>query len=143
MTGESSNYAIDQIPGWATAEGQAFAEAFKERWAVALSASAAGLAHDGTNMFIEIAKRALKEHGELTSETIYAWAREHLQTGEWSSSDGIVMETYQYTPETLPDPVVGEGYHTFRVRQYFDGEGKVVFPPEWAEQRLVGKGAQP
>jgi branched-chain amino acid transport system substrate-binding protein len=142
MTGESSNYVIDQIPGWATDEGKQFAEAFEQRWEVPPSASAAGLAYDGTNMFIEIAKDALAEHGELTGETIYTWARENLQTGKWSYRDGIVMEAYQYTPETLPDPVVGEGYYTFPVRQYFDGKGKIVYPPEWAEQRLVGKGAR-
>jgi branched-chain amino acid transport system substrate-binding protein len=143
MTGDSSNYVIDQIPGWATTEGQRFAEAFQQRWGVPPSASAAGLAFDGTSMFVEIAQNALDEHGELTSDTIYAWARENLHTGKWSYTDGIVMETYQYTPETLPDPVVGEGYYMFPVRQYFDGTGKIIYPPEWAEQKLVPKVARP
>ena len=143
MTGESSDYVIDQIPGWATAEGRQFAEAFEQRWGVSPSASAAGLAYDGTNMFIEVAKNALEEHGELTSETIYTWAKENLQTGKWSYTDGIVMEVYQYTPDTMPDPVVGEGYYTFPVRQYFDGQGKIIFPPEWAEQKLAPKDAEP
>ena len=133
LTGNSSDYVVDQIPGWATAEGRDFAQAFEERWAVAPSPSAAGLAYDGTNMFIQIAQNALAEYGELSSETIYKWARENLQTGAWSYSDGIVMEAYTYTPETLPDPVVGEGYYMFPVRQYFDGQGKIIYPPEWAE----------
>jgi branched-chain amino acid transport system substrate-binding protein len=143
MTGKSSDYVVDQIPGWATAEGRQFAEAFEQRWAVPPSASAAGLAYDGTNILIEVAKNALEEHGELTSETVYTWARENLQTGRWSYSGGIVMEEYQYTPETLPDPVVGKGYYMFPVRQYFDGNGKIIYPPEWAEQKLAGKGTQP
>jgi branched-chain amino acid transport system substrate-binding protein len=136
MTGDSSNYILDQIPGWATDEGRAFAEAFQDEWGVAPSPSAAGLAYDGTNMFIQIAEHALEEHGELTSEAIYTWARENLQTGEWSYTDGIVMEEYKYTEETLPDPVVGKGYYMFPVRQYFDGEGTIIYPPEWAEQEL-------
>ncbi|MFO7742320.1 MAG: ABC transporter substrate-binding protein [Anaerolineae bacterium] len=136
MTGDSSNYVIDQIPGWATDEGQAFAEAFEEEWGVAPSPSAAGLAYDGTNMFIQIAQNALEAHGELSSEAIYTWARENLQTGDWSYTDGIVMDEYKYTPETVPDPVVGEGYYMFPVRQYFDGEGKIIYPPDWAEQDL-------
>lgn len=42
MTGDSSNYVIDQIPGWATVEGQTFAKAFEERWGTKPSPSAAG-----------------------------------------------------------------------------------------------------
>jgi branched-chain amino acid transport system substrate-binding protein len=139
MTGASSNYVIDQIPGWATAEGWDFAIAFEERWGVPPSPSAAGLAYDGTNMFIQVAEHALTEYGELSSETIYRWASENLQTGAWSYTGGIVMEAYRYTPQTLPDPVVGAGYYMFPVRQYFDGEGKIVYPPEWAEQELQPK----
>ena len=139
MTGDSSNYVVDQIPGWATAGGQAFAEAFEDQWGVAPSPSAAGLAYDGTNMFIQVAQNALDQHGELSSETVYRWAKENLQTGQWSYTDGIVMEEYKYTPETLPDPVVGKGYYTFPVRQYIDGEGKIIYPPEWAEQELEVK----
>jgi branched-chain amino acid transport system substrate-binding protein len=139
MTGKSSDYVVDQIPGWATEGGQAFARAFEEIWGVAPSPSAAGLAYDGTNMFIQVAQNALAEHGELSSETIYAWAKENLQTGAWSYTDGIVMEEYKYTPETVPDPVVGQGYYMFPVRQYFGGEGKIIYPPEWAEQPLQPK----
>lgn len=139
MTGESSNYVIDQIPGWATEEGQTFAKDFEERWGTTPSPSAAGLAYDGTNMFIQVAEHALAEYGELSSETIYRWAQENLQTGKWSYTDGIVMEEYKYTPETLPDPVIGEGYYMFPVRQYFNGEGKIIYPPNWAVQELKPK----
>ncbi len=139
MTGASSNYVIDQIPGWATIEGQEFAKAFEARWGTTPSPSAAGLAYDGANMFIQIAERALDEYGELSSETVYKWARENLQTGRWSYTDGIVMEAYTYTPETLPDPVVGQGQYIFPVRQYINGQGIIVYPPEWAEQDLQPK----
>ncbi len=139
MTGEASDYILDQIPGWATDEGREFADAFEAEWGVVPSPSAAGLAYDGTNMFIQIAQKAIDEHGELSSETVYSWTKENLQTGEWSYTDGIVMEEYKYTPETLPDPVVGKGYYMFPVRQYFDGEGRIIYPPEWAEQDLQPK----
>ncbi len=139
MTGGASNYVLDQIPGWATAEGQAFADAFQARWGVAPSPSAAGLAYDGTNLFIQVAEQALTKYGELSSDTIYRWARENLQTGDWSYTDGIVMEEYKYTADSLPDPVVGEGYYLFPVRQYFDGIGKIIYPPEWAEATLQAR----
>ncbi|NIP14969.1 MAG: hypothetical protein GWM88_09675, partial [Pseudomonadales bacterium] len=82
-------------------------------------------------------------YGELTSETLYQFVQEQLWTGEWTYTDGIVMDEYQYTAETIPDPVGGKGKFIFPVLQYFDGEGKIVFPPEWAEQTLTPKGAAP
>ena len=139
LMGDSANYALDQIPGWATEEGREFAEEFEEKVGFPPSASAAGLAYDGINLFIQAAQHTFDEYGELTSETLYKWASENLQTGKWSYTDGIVMEEYKYTPETVPDPVVGPGYYIFPVLQYFDGVGKVVFPPEWAEQDLQAK----
>ena len=47
------------------------------------------------------------------------------------------MDTYQYLPRTIPDPVVGEGYYLFPVVQFFDGERVTVFPPAWADQPLT------
>ncbi len=139
MTGAASNYVLDQIPGWATAEGEAFARAFEARWGATASPSAAGLAYDGANLFLQVAEQALAQYGELSSETIYLWARENLQTGDWSYKGGVVMNEYKYTADTLPDPVVGEGYYLFPVRQYFDGVGKIVYPPEWAEANLQAR----
>ena len=139
MTGASSNYVLDQIPGWLGRKGKEFAAAFEARWGTTPSPSAAGLAFDGTNMFIQIAQHTLAEYGELSSETVYLWAKENLQKGKWSYTDGVVMQAYKYTFETMPDPVVGEGYYMFPVRQYFDGVGKIVYPPQPAEQELQFK----
>jgi branched-chain amino acid transport system substrate-binding protein len=139
LTGESSNYVIDQIPGWATAEGRAFAEQFEAEQGFPPSPSAGGLSYDGTNFFISVAKAVYREAGELTSESIYNFVKDNVWTGEWAYTDGIVMSRYEYLPETIPDPVVGKGYYIFPVLQYFDGEGKVIYPPEWAEQELTPK----
>jgi branched-chain amino acid transport system substrate-binding protein len=139
LTGEASNYVLDQIPGWATDEGRAFAEEFEERWDFPPSPSAAGLSHDGASFFIALAQDAYEEYGELSSEVIYNFVKDNIWTGEWTFTDGIVMDEYKTTPEVVPDPVVGKGYYIFPVLQYFDGEGKVIFPPEWAEQDLQPK----
>jgi len=136
LTGESSNYVLDQIPGWTTEEAKAFAEEFREGYDLEPSPSAAGLSYDCANMFIQVAEQVYEETGELNKETLAEFARDKLQTGEWSYTDGIVMEEYKFTPETIPDPIVGKGYYVFPVLQYFDGVGKVVFPIEWAEQDL-------
>jgi branched-chain amino acid transport system substrate-binding protein len=53
------------------------------------------------------------------------------------------MDEYKVTPETAPDMVVGKGYFIFPVLQYFDGEGKIIFPPDLAEQEFTPKGEAP
>jgi branched-chain amino acid transport system substrate-binding protein len=139
LTGESSNYVIDQIPGWATAEGKAFAEEFEAKYGFPPSPSAGGLSYDGTNFFIALAEAVIAEKGELSSETIYNFVKDNIWTGKWSFTDGIVMNEYAATPETIPDPIVGKGYYIFPVLQYFDGVGKIIYPPDWAEQELTPK----
>jgi branched-chain amino acid transport system substrate-binding protein len=139
LTGNSSDYVLDQIPGWATAEGEAFAERFEAETGFPPSPSAAGLSYDGVNFFISMAKVACSQDGELTSESIYNFVKDNIWTGEWSYTDGIVMNEYTTTMDDVPDPVVGKGYFIFPVLQYFDGEGKIIYPPEWAVQDLQPK----
>ena len=141
--GDASNYVLDQIPGWATTEGQAFAAQFEAEAGFPPSPSAGGLSFDGANFFIALAEATIAEYGDLTSETIYQFIQEKLWTGEWSYTDGIVMGNYAATAETVPDPVVGQGYYIFPVLQYFDGEGKVIYPTEWAVQDFTAPGAMP
>ena len=139
LTGSSSNYVLDQIPGWATDKSKQFAKDFEARWNLEPSPSAAGLAYDGSNFFIAMANDLYAQEGKLTSENIYEFVKANIWTGEWTYKDGIVMDEYKYTPETIPDMVVGKGYYLFPVRQYMDGVGYVVYPPEWAERKLTGK----
>lgn len=141
LTGQSSNYVIDQIPGWTTDAAKAFAQAFEEKYGIKPSPSSGGLSYDAANMWIQIAQAVYDETGELNSEDLYQFVREKVWTGEWSYTDGIVMQEYKYTPDTIPDPVVGKGYYTFPVLQYFDGEGKVIWPEEWAVQSLKVPGS--
>ena len=136
-TGDASNYVLDQIPGWATAEGQAFAKEFEAQAGFPPSPSAGGLSYDGVNFWLAMANATYEEYGELTRETIYQFIQEKLWTGEWAYTDGIVMSNYSATAETIPDPVVGQGYYIFPVLQYTNGEGKVIYPPEWAVQEFT------
>jgi branched-chain amino acid transport system substrate-binding protein len=139
LTGDSSNYVIDQIPGWATEEGKQFAKDFEARWGLPPSPSSAGLAYDAARAFIAIANETIKAKGELTSASLHEWAQENFATGKWTYKNGIIMGNYEYRADTIPDPVVGQGYYIFPVLQYFDGVGKVIYPPEWAEQQLQPK----
>ena len=139
LTGDSSNYVIDQIPGWATDAGKAFAQEFEAAQGFPPSPSAGGLSYDGASFFIAMAQDACADKGELSSQSIYDFVREKVWTGEWTYTDGIVMSEYKYTEDTIPDPVVGKGYYIFPVLQYTDGEGKIIYPPEWAETQLTPK----
>ncbi len=137
LTGDSSNYVMDQItPAFTGAEGKAYLEEFEDRFGFTPSASAGGLAYDGAGFFIAIAQAVHEETGELTSETIYDFIQNKLWTGEWSYTDGIVMQEYKYTQDTIPDPVVGAGYYIFPIVQYVEGEAKTVYPPDQADMEL-------
>jgi branched-chain amino acid transport system substrate-binding protein len=136
MAGESSNYVIDQIPGWATADAVAFKDDFEARWGIEPSPSSAGLAYDEANFFIKVLQATYEEYGELTSETIHKTGMEKMWTGELTYTDGILMKEYKFTEESLPDMVVGKGYFVFPVIQYFDGAGVTVWPDEIKEQDM-------
>jgi branched-chain amino acid transport system substrate-binding protein len=139
LTGSSSNYVLDQIPAFATEESKKYAEDFKARWKLDPSPSAAGLAYDGSNFFIKMAQEVYAREGELTSENIYEFVKDNIWTGKWTYTDGIVMDEYQYMPDTIPDMVIGKGKYMFPVRQYMDGEGKIIYPPDVAEGQLQVK----
>ncbi|HEX9114584.1 MAG TPA: ABC transporter substrate-binding protein [Anaerolineae bacterium] len=140
LTGKASNYVLDQIPQLATAKGKAFAKAYEAKFGDKPSPSAAGLAYDGTNFFIAMANEVIKaNNGELTSDNIYKFVKDNIWTGKWTYKDGIVMPEYKYTKDTIPDPVVGPGEYMFPVLQYFDGQSKIVFPNDIAEQPLKAK----
>ncbi len=59
-----------------------------------------------------------------------------LWTGQLTYTDGILMKEYKFTPDSLPDMVVGQGEFAFPVIQYFGGVGKTIWPPELQEQAL-------
>jgi branched-chain amino acid transport system substrate-binding protein len=139
LTGKSSDFVLDQIPGWATDAGKTFAKDFKTKNGFDPSPSAAGLAYDGTNFFLAVAQEVYKQKGVLDSDSIYTFVKDNVWTGKWTYTDGIVMKEYKYTADTIPDPVVGKGEYIFPVLQYSGGEGKIVYPPEWAVQKLAPK----
>jgi branched-chain amino acid transport system substrate-binding protein len=140
LTGKASNFVLDQIPQLATAKGKAFATAYETKFGDKPSPSAAGLAYDGTNFFIAMANEVIKQNnGELTGDNIYKFVKDKVWTGEWTYKDGIVMPEYKYTKDTIPDPVVGPGEYMFPVLQYFDGQSKIVYPNDIADQPLKGK----
>ena len=110
---------------------------FETRFGFTPSTSAGGLAYDATSFFLQIAQACYDEYGELSRETLHAFANEKVITGDIAFTDGIIMEQYVFTEESVPDPVVGEGYFIFPVIQYFEGEGAVVWPDSFKQADFV------
>jgi branched-chain amino acid transport system substrate-binding protein len=140
LTGNASNFVIDQIPGWTTDEARAFAAAFETKSGLTPSPSSGGLSYDGTNFLIKLLQVTYADLGELTSETIYRTVQDKVWTGElvFTAADGaIVMSEYNYSDP--PDPMVGKGYYTFPVLQYMDGESFVIWPDEWKVRNIEAK----
>lgn len=135
LTGDASDYVLDQIPQWTTPEAKEFRDKFIEKWGTEPSPSSAGLAYDAVKFFIKIAQVTFDKYGELNSETLMKTGEE-VQKGDLTFTEGIIMEEYKFTPDTVPDPIVGKGYYIFPVIQYFKGAGKIIWPPEWKEADL-------
>ncbi len=131
--GATTNYVLDQNPGWVTDAGRAFAAAYEARWGDVPSPAIAGLSYDYTRFFLYLLELTLAEYGELTTETFHQFTQARLGSGEVAFTEGIVMPRYQYRPDTLPDMIVEEGAFMFPIVQYMDGHGAVVWPDMWAE----------
>jgi len=136
LTGDASNYVLDQIPQWTTDAAKKYRDDFTNKVGFEPSASSGGLMYDSFRFMIKIMQETLKDYGALTQENFAKIAEEKVMTGKLTFTDGIIMEEYKYTPETFPDPVVGEGYYIFPVIQYFDGIGKIIWPSNWKESDL-------
>jgi branched-chain amino acid transport system substrate-binding protein len=133
LTGNASDYVIDQIPQWTTPEAKKFKEDFTAKNGFEPSPSGAGLNYDWTRFMIKVLQDTYDTYGEINKETLYKTAKEKVMTGQLTFTDGIIMEEYKFTPESFPDPVVGKGHYIFPVIQYFDGKGTIVWPDEWKE----------
>src|SRR5215469_2699080 len=81
LTGDASDYVLDQIPGWMTPKAKQFATSFENRWRLRPSPAVAGLSYDYTNFFIRIARRALEEYGRLDRNTLYQVGQDEVMAG--------------------------------------------------------------
>lgn len=139
MTGSASDYVLDQVPGWPTEKAKKFQADYKAKFGSDPSPSAAGITYDWTNFFIKFLGATIKDQGSLTSATIMQEAQDKLWTGQLTYTDGILMQSYDFSPESIPDPVVGKGHYIFPVLQYHGGQGTVIWPPDQATGQLQVK----
>ena len=136
LTGDASDFILDSVPVFATPESKAFADRFRAKYNLEPSAACAGQQYDFTRFFIKVGEATIAEYGELTRESLYRFAREKLWTGQFTFTDGIIMDEIKYDANSIPDPVVGEGYYIFPVVQYFGGEPHAIWPHSQKEADL-------
>ncbi len=136
LTGDSSDYMLDQIPQWATEEAREFKQEFADKYGFKPSPTAAALTYDYANFFIKVLNTAYDKYGELNSENLAEFGEENLMTGKITYTDGLVMNELKYTHDTWPDPIVGPEHYMFPVIQYKEGEDSVIWPDAWAEKEI-------
>lgn len=137
MTGTASDGVLDSVPGFATEKAKKFASDYKAKYGNDPSAAAAGLTYDWTNFFIKLLQQTLADQGSLTSDTIYKEAQDKLWTGQLTYTDGIIMSSYDFSADSIPDPVVGKGHYIFPVTQYKAGDRTVIWPADQASGTLT------
>jgi branched-chain amino acid transport system substrate-binding protein len=135
LTGESGDYILDLLPTYATPEQKAWAKEFEEKFGIQPGAGIA-VGYDYANFFIKILEGTLEKYGELNKETIYKFAREEVSTGKLTYTDGLFHEELQWTEETAPEMVVGQGKYLDPVIQYFGGEAVAIWPDDMKEAEL-------
>jgi branched-chain amino acid transport system substrate-binding protein len=139
LSGSASDYVVDQIPQFASDAAKQFAADYEAKYGSKPSPSSAGLSFDYANFFMKIAETALADSCEISSASLYKVAQEKLWTGQLTYTDGIIMSNYDYSTDTIPDPIVGGGHFTFPALQYMGGEATVVWPGEVATGTLKSK----
>ncbi len=136
LCGTASDYVLDQIPQWTTAEAKKFKDDYTKKYGYEPGPSTAGMGYDWANFFIKVMNLTLEQYGDLSTESFRKVAEEHVIPGKVSYTGGIIHQEYKYTPESFPDPVVDQDHYIFPVIQYFEGQGKMVWPDAWKDQDI-------
>jgi len=135
--GATSDGVVDQIPQFVSDDAISFRDAYEARYGEPPSPSAAGLAFDYTKFMFKVLAEVETRDGEITREGILQVAADLITTGQLTFGDGILMESYEYSEDSWPDPVVGGDAFTFPVLQYQTGDSVVVFPQSLAGDNQI------
>lgn len=136
LTGAASDGVLDMQPVFSTPKQLAFAATFKKKYGIDPSPAAAGLSYDYMNFCLKVLQTTYDRFKTLDSKSVYQTAKDELWTGKLTYTGGVVMPSYRYSPQTIPDPVVGTDAFFFPVIQYSGGKPKVIYPPSAANAKL-------
>ncbi len=136
LTGDASDYVIDQIPQWTTPAAKKFEADFKAKYGYEPGAAVAGMSYDYSKFMIKVLEATQKDYGSITTENLFKEGQEKVMTGKLTYTEGILMKEYKYTPETWPDPVIDQDHYMFPVVQYFGGKPNVIWPDAYKNADL-------
>ena len=114
-----------------------FAEAFEAKYGYAPAATTGGINYDGACFLIECIKACEEKYGEVTSQTLFQFGQEVLQTGGIEYKDSVLVADYKYDKENGIDPIVDEDHFYFQVLQLEGGKEVVVWPDKDKEADIV------
>ena len=125
--GSAADYVLDSAPFWRSGSDKFLAD-YKAKFGNDPSSQAAGLAYDYTHYFLKILEATVADQGSLTSETIFKEAQDKVWTGQLAYTDGVVMDSYDFSKDSLPNPVGGAGHFVFPVVQWVEGKSTLIYP---------------
>jgi branched-chain amino acid transport system substrate-binding protein len=135
LTGEAGDYILDMMQKFRTDKQIAYRDAFQKQFNITPSASLS-ISYDYDKFFIKILERACEKYGKLDKESIFNIGNDEVSQGILTYKDGLWYDELKWTPETLPEMVVGEGYYLDPVVQYFGGEATIIWPDKLKEDDL-------
>jgi len=135
LTGEAGDYVLDMMQKFRTPDQVAYQKAFEDKFKISPSASLS-ISYDYDKFFIKICERALELYGELNNETIFKVGHDEVSQGLLTYTEGLWYKELKWSPETLPEMVVGDGYYLDPVVQYFQGVGTIIWPDVLKEADL-------
>jgi branched-chain amino acid transport system substrate-binding protein len=138
LTGDASDYVLDMEVKWSTPKQLEFRKKFHDKFGYDVS-TASAIVYDYGNFFLKICKRAIEVYGVLDSESIFKIANDEVSTGKLTYTDGILYKELKWTPETLPEMLVGPDYYFDTIVQYFNGEPTIIYPDSVKEADLKVK----
>lgn len=131
LTGSASNYVLDQLLLYVTDKSRAWADKYIEKYGFEPSPVGGAWVYDETGFFIKLLKETLSTHGEINRETIYDVIKNKVWTGELTYTEGVLMKEIKFTPESVPDMMLGAEYFMWPVVQYYDGNSTIIWPENW------------
>lgn len=136
LTGDSVNYVLDSRPVWASDAAFAFVDAFEKKYNYSPSPFNGGQVWDYMRFFIKCGEATIDKYGVLDSESLHKFATEVLMVGDFTFTDGIIMENYKFDANSAPGPVVGEGYYTYPVLQFMGPNINPIWPSSQASSEF-------
>ena len=136
LAGESANGTLVCRSKLVNEYGLQFEKDFEEEYGYTPAATTGGINYDGAKILIKVIEGTIDKYGEVTSETLYKYGTEVVQTGEFVYDESVLVSSYQYEEGNI-NPIVDQDHFYFQVTQLESGEEVVVWPDQDKEADII------